>query len=427
MLFRSKNIIIFIFLCCCSLVLIFFIKSQQCLQKGGCFATTVNGGESAPWLLRRQSANGGVKDDKDGKCTKTILLYGMKPHWKVFCNLTEKSRYMSLIQLPKTFTCAESNCNVMLKYSEIAADIKHADIVAFTNTIRWMSNEMWSWAHGNRTEEQRWLFISRESPIYSPGVRPPDEYIATTYHWIASYKTDSEIYLPFGSYKPFLTPNKDDSHLREIILKKSKEIVWLSSKCQSLHWDMKGFVEDLESLIHVDKFGDCFKKPIPWQKEANLRQMFSSYRFSLSLEDSCCDDFITEIFWKSLDLGLVPIVVGASYSQYARIAPPSSFIHVDQFESMEEMAVYLTYLMEHDEKYIRFHKWRNLGSVVSYDTNEKYVEPLMMDTHCSILQTFLANNQSRENTIDYFGARWGRSCSFCGYKWIQSFGRKARH
>lgn len=424
MFIRRSRAIKVVFLFCCILAVAFFLNSQMCLQNGGC-GNKVSNKERVPWLRRSKSHEEDNEIKADDRCIKTILLYGMKENWQQFCTSTVKSRFKSLVQFPKTFTCPEAQCRVLLKYSDAAIDIKGADIVLFSNTLNWLTDETWKWAHGNRSEGQLWMFISRESPIHSPGLRPPEEFVDSTYHWIASYKFDSEIYLPFGFYEPFTNLNQERFDLTAFSVNKSKLAVWASDSCKSLQWDRVGFVNSLNDIIRIDKLGACGhrKKAIPWTNDLVLGQLFQPYKFSLSLENSCCDDFITENFWTALKFGSVPIVVGASYLQYSRIAPPNSFIHVDQFETMEELAVYLTFLDENDEKYLEFHKWRNLGSITSYNVDEKYVEPLTLETHCEILQKYMTSIKPTE-TLDYLGQRWARSCSFCGYKWIQSFGRR---
>ena len=48
---------------------------------------------------------------------------------------------------------------------------------------------------------------------------------------------------------------------------------------------------------------------------------------------------------------MVPIVMGATIDEYKAVAPPNSFIHVDQFESPAELAQYLRWLNANDEYY----------------------------------------------------------------------------
>jgi len=42
-------------------------------------------------------------------------------------------------------------------------------------------------------------------------------------------------------------------------------------------------------------------------------------------------------------------VLGAHPDEYKRIAPPNSYIHVDQFNSPKELAEYMIYLDKNDD------------------------------------------------------------------------------
>ena len=69
------------------------------------------------------------------------------------------------------------------------------------------------------------------------------------------------------------------------------------------------------------------------------------YKFYLAFENSNCKDYVTEKFFtNALHNGVVPIAMGASMEEYAAIAPPNSFLHVDQFGSPADLAEYLKVL-----------------------------------------------------------------------------------
>ena len=56
------------------------------------------------------------------------------------------------------------------------------------------------------------------------------------------------------------------------------------------------------------------------------------YKFYLAFENSNCKEYITEKFWRTLNRTFaVPIVMGSG--NYKELAPPNSFIHVDDFAS----------------------------------------------------------------------------------------------
>ena len=80
----------------------------------------------------------------------------------------------------------------------------------------------------------------------------------------------------------------------------------------------------------MDLYGACGDKKCPMTK---CTDTISNYKFFFSFENSNCRDYISEKFWAALQRRQIPVVMGgASPEDYAKIAPPHSFIHVDDFE-----------------------------------------------------------------------------------------------
>ena len=77
----------------------------------------------------------------------------------------------------------------------------------------------------------------------------------------------------------------------------------------------------------------------------------------MSFENSICTEYITEKFWRTLRLPVIPVVLGPS-PDYKKVAPPKSYIDVNDFNSVEELAKYLKYLDQNDEEYLSYFKWR---------------------------------------------------------------------
>jgi len=57
---------------------------------------------------------------------------------------------------------------------------------------------------------------------------------------------------------------------------------------------------------------------------------------------------------------LLPIVFGAHPDDYARIAPPHSYIHTDWFRSTRALAHYLQYLAQNKSAYLEYFRWREV-------------------------------------------------------------------
>ncbi len=61
---------------------------------------------------------------------------------------------------------------------------------------------------------------------------------------------------------------------------------------------------------------------------------------------------------------MVPIVLGANKEDYLDVAPPNSYINVDDFKSIEELADYLKYLDKNDTAYAAYFAWKEHGKIV---------------------------------------------------------------
>ena len=78
--------------------------------------------------------------------------------------------------------------------------------------------------------------------------------------------------------------------------------------------------------------------------------------FYLAFENSICTDYVTEKFYGTLEMDIVPIVMGGA--NYSTIAPPGSYIDVNDFSSPEDLAKELKRLSNAKEEYLNFFRWK---------------------------------------------------------------------
>ena len=116
--------------------------------------------------------------------------------------------------------------------------------------------------------------------------------------------------------------------------------------------------------------------------------MNTEYKFYLAFENSNCKDYITEKFYvNGLKNDILPVVMGARKEDYVRSAPQKSFIHVDDFDSPEDLAKYLKELDSNDDLYNEYFQWKGTGEMI----NTKFFCRM-----CSLLHDPKVNNLSRE-------------------------------
>lgn len=57
--------------------------------------------------------------------------------------------------------------------------------------------------------------------------------------------------------------------------------------------------------------------------------------------------------------------MGARREEYEQVAPPYSFIHVDDFKSPYELAKYLLLLDKNDDLYNEYFRWKGTGEYIN--------------------------------------------------------------
>ena len=114
------------------------------------------------------------------------------------------------------------------------------------------------------------------------------------------------------------------------------------SNCNSTS-DRDHYAMKLGSLVPVDIYGKCGNLTCSSKDHAAcLKMLDKSYKFYLSFENSVCNDYVTEKFFKIFRFSMIPIVLGGD--NYSTVAPRKSYIDVNDFESVEKLADYLKYL-----------------------------------------------------------------------------------
>lgn len=107
--------------------------------------------------------------------------------------------------------------------------------------------------------------------------------------------------------------------------------------------------------IRVDSLGGCLNNVQSAQAQARVQsnsEIYASYKFALSIENSNCEDYVTEKLIDGLSSSAVPIVASRDGKpDYRRFAPKHSFINVYDYKSVKELADYLTYLSNNETAY----------------------------------------------------------------------------
>lgn len=342
-----------------------------------------------------------------------------------------------LRSLPAEISCPGlKNTKVLLDHVDKTKAIQEAHIVLFSFVASYLNLDIWLKLGFYRSPGQMWVLQTEESPIYARGLMMPWFFRNDTYNISNTYHTRADIHSPYGYYEPFRNEKSNPAvNLTKVIEEKKNFIIWISSHCETLQWDRTKLVHDLQRVTKVDIFGKCGNISIcgdKWETTCSLNvdKIVRSYKFSLALENSCCEDYVTEKLWHTLSTGTVPIVIGPQIENYKKLAPPGSFIHVDQFDSVESLKDYLEYLDSNDTAYLEYFKWKESGIVREHSIKEHYQNHLSDDVICAIAEQYFKRRSSPTEfkMFDLYGPEWKGTCHHCGnHNWIRNYEHPLDH
>ena len=277
--------------------------------------------------------------------------------------------------------CEESRCQIT--FDKNLLNISDAVLVHAIAVPRKLNIEEIT---RNRPSAQRWVFYVKESP----GTLLMGSRFDGIFNWTATYRRDSDFFVPYGSYaslkdgKPAGADTTEDKRPKTPDVSEAQRKVGVnyaqgkdkmaafgvSNHCGGLRF---AFIRALMKHVEVNIFGKCatqFELKKTWVCPQNMEngclQELQRHKFYLAFENSLCIDYITEKYWRnSLERGLVPIVLGgASYSP--ELVIPGSFINAADFDSIKALADYLNYLDKNDTAYNQYFQWKTKYKVVKY-------------------------------------------------------------
>lgn len=226
--------------------------------------------------------------------------------------------------------CTFQNCFVTSNGSYFS-DVRDFDVILFNS----MTLDYNLTLPSVRTEEQKYVFMSDESPAMYPTPKRYDGFFNLTW----TYKLDSD-----ATWKFYVVRNKDgdviaptkknlkwinprdmkpiSDEIKSKLQNKNKAAAWFVSHCESPS-KREELVENLNNELgkynlHVDIFGRCGEDTLCNRFQGNkcYSRIEPEYYFYLSLENSMCDDYVTEKILTATKHYAVPIVNGgADYSR----------------------------------------------------------------------------------------------------------------
>lgn len=153
--------------------------------------------------------------------------------------------------------------------------------------------------------------------------------------------------------------------------KKSKNglasVVYIQSGCNPPS-DRDAYVAQLMKYIKIDSYGRCLhNKDLPPEyvdpltmDDKGFQTIMAQYKFTISMENAICDDYITEKLWRPMILGSVPVYRG-SPSVNDWMPNNHSVILIDNFKTPKALAEYIKWLDNNDKEYLQYLEYKEKG------------------------------------------------------------------
>lgn len=228
-----------------------------------------------------------------------------------------------------------------------------------------------------KLSHQKWILMSQECP-YSVNreiVNPLMDRI----DWIQSYRTNSDIFSPYGKIEKVKNNEKWIHNYK--FKNKIKNIAWIVSHC-STPSKREVYVKQLQKYIDIDIYGECGSLKCD-RNNTCLQMLEKNYKFFLSFENSICRDYVTEKLFKFLQIDIIPVVMGGA--DYQNFMPNNSYIDVENFTSPENLAKFLKRIGSDEEIYDSYFVWKKTYRSV-IDLNHDVIEMGFCDL-CKKLNT----------------------------------------
>lgn len=143
------------------------------------------------------------------------------------------------------------------------------------------------------------------------------------------------------------------------------------------------WVTEFMKHIKVDSYGSCLhNKDLPREiqgsdkfKDRQYFNLLAKYKFVIAIENAVCDDYVTEKLWRTLQVGAIPIYLGApNIHQY--LPHSKAAILVKDFDSVAAVAEYVKMLDSDDAKYTDYMRHKQMYNSGDLVTNSLLVDLL---------------------------------------------------
>ncbi|KAH3799453.1 alpha-(1,3)-fucosyltransferase C-like [Dreissena polymorpha] len=234
--------------------------------------------------------------------------------------------------------------------------------------------------------DQVWLFFGLESPINHQFLGHRHKSWLNTMNWSMSYRTDSDIFFPYGMLRTLQSGGKPVQP--SVFSRKTQHAAWIVSHCKADSMRDEYVQEMIDFGLKVDIFGRCSGSEFSEISEMK-RTIELNYKFYLSFENSFCTDYITEKFFFYFSWEVVLVTRGGA--NYSRLLPQHTYIDTTHFRSAKELVMFLLEVGDSEDKYMHY-----LNEKSKYISTEFVPSP-----YCSICAKLNKLEEYRKSYSDH--------------------------
>jgi hypothetical protein len=305
--------------------------------------------------------------DLGGFCGKKISEHMMEPFkddekfMKIFSHHNKRDENPSYTFLDN---CEYKNCffTCNTQYLDVSdAYLFHSDY------IRDIMKYTYIILRFKRKSRQVWVFWNYENTLQ---LTNKIDYFK--FNWTLGSSRDSEIRAnTFGRMterKKNISFNAMEGTIWEF-KNRSNAATWFINDCPTK--SILKFANEFSNYFPIKVGGTCMKS-ISGSKviylEENIlygrsspceRDYMKKNKFHIAFEANNCTDYVTEKFWHSLSLGMIPVVFQPPKEAYKRLVPEDSFIHAQDFNyNPKLLAQYLDRVSNEKELYLKHLNWK---------------------------------------------------------------------
>ena len=329
-----------------------------------------------------EAENVGDSSNVNSRMIKTILL------WTGFYTLPA-SRWM--IRMGE-FDCGKHRCTLTYDRSQYS----ESDALIFHHQCRsWVKDMTKLAADEPRLANQRWILYNRESVWW--GKCEECNRVNGLINWTVGFRRDDDVYIPTavvkrGQYLDGFDPNKN------YMEGKTGHVAVLMSMCNfggyTSRWK---YIQTLKrSGLHLDIHGGCGKKCAG----ENCFKALTHYKFVLALENSLCDDYISEkAYINGFRVGAVPIVMSKANVSDPSVLPPGSFIDGLTFPNAAALVKHINAVGSDQKLYNSYFEWRANWTFTMVSENEGHV-PYPDDYFCPLCEKLHSTSEPSKSIQD---------------------------